>query len=62
MGTFAFFLAGFAFFIVSFGLGFFIIFNDQERDEGDTNFFAYPFLTVIKTSAMFVGELASTSI
>ena len=69
MSSFAYFFVVFAFFIVSFGLGFYIIFNghnaefrngarEKEVDnEGDTNPFAFPFLTVIKTSAMMIGEL-----
>ncbi len=63
MSSFAYFFVVFAFFIVSFGLGFYIIFNgrgagEKEVDnEGDTNYFAFPFLTVIQTSAMMIGEL-----
>ena len=58
MGTFAVFLAGFAIFIVSFGLGFFIIFHDKRANDG-TNYFEDPFLALAKASAMFVGELVS---
>ena len=69
MSSFAYFFVVFAFFIVSFGLGFYIIFNGRKdkfgtkttgkevEDKGDTNYFAFPFLAVIKTSAMMVGEL-----
>ena len=69
MSSFAYFFVVFAFFIVSFGLGFYIIFNGRKGklenkttknevdDEEDTNYFSYPFLTVIKTSAMMIGEL-----
>ena len=69
MSSFAYFFVVFAFFIVSFGLGFYIIFNGRknksrdepaekkEEKEDDTNYFGYPFLAVIKTTAMVIGEL-----
>ena len=64
----------FAFFVVSFGLGFYIIFNgyqpkiangnkttiEVDKEEG-VNYFAFPYLTVIKTSAMMIGELVRKS-
>ena len=62
MGTFFFFLAWYAFFIIAFGLGFYIMLhkdsvNDEEPAEDDYIFFNYPWLALVKTSTMFVGEL-----
>ena len=93
MERFACLFVVFATFIVSFGFGFYIIFNDQSNDnkvvngttsrpEGNdthesnetisrliandtlkdsehVNYFAYPYLAIIKTSAMMIGELVS---
>ena len=69
MTSFAYFFAVFAFFIVSFGLGFYIIFKGYGNNfeygknptRNETNYFSYPYLTLIKTPAMMIGELVSTS-
>ena len=79
IATFCFFLLWYAFFIVAFGLGFYILLhkkpedkpedgmqntNDETSDvkvvcakEDEYEFFNSPWLSLIKTSTMFVGEL-----
>ena len=72
MATFCFFLLWYIFFIVAFGLGFYILLHKKpeiKKDakevdspscvkcEDDYEFFNSPWLSLIKTSTMFVGEL-----
>ncbi len=62
MGTFFFFLCWYAFFIIAFGLGFYIMLHkdsptDEPPTEDDYIFFNSPWLALVKTSTMFVGEL-----
>ena len=81
IATFCFFLLWYAFFIVAFGLGFYILLHKKPEDKPEdgienTNendktsdvkvvcakedgyaFFNSPWLSLIKTSTMFVGEL-----
>ncbi len=68
MKTFLFFLCWYAFFIVAFGLGFYIMLHDPsappvaEAAEDDYVFFNSPWLALVKTSTMFVGELEFSDI
>ncbi len=59
--TFFAFLLWYSFFIISFGLGFYIMlhrdFPPHDPDKDDYRFFNYPWVTLVKTSTMFVGEL-----
>ena len=74
MATFVFFLVWYVFFIIAFGLGFYILLHKKPKDtttitskntacakEDDYEFFNSPWLSLVKTSAMFVGELVSKS-
>jgi len=54
LATFIFFLGWYAFFIVAFGLAFYIMLHGQSTEYG---FFNTPWTALIKTSTMFVGEL-----
>ena len=75
MVTFFFFLLWYAFFIVAFGLAFYIMLhkdvkskaagNDTSNADGkedDYIFFDSPWLSLVKTSTMFVGELEFSDI
>ena len=64
MGTFFFFLCWYMFFIVAFGLGFFIMMHKEPEDveKEDYIFFNNPWLALVKTSTMFVGELEFSDI
>lgn len=66
MRTFFFFLCWYVFFIVAFGLGFYIMLHkDGPNDVVNPNdyiFFNKPWLALIKTSTMFVGELEFSDI
>ncbi len=59
--TFFAFLLWYSFFVVAFGLGFYIMLHadtlDHDPAEDEYKFFNYPWLTLVKTSTMFVGEL-----
>lgn len=61
MQTFFFFLLWYCFFIIAFGFGFYIMLHKDipghNPEEDDYTFFNYPWLTLIKTSTMFVGEI-----
>ncbi len=62
MGTFFFFLLWYTFFIIAFGLGFYIMLHkdaptDDPPSDDDYIFFNSPWLALVKTSTMFVGEL-----
>ncbi len=55
--SFCYFLLWYAFFIVAFGLAFHIMLYDDNPGEDDYKFFNKPWLSLVKTSTMFVGEL-----
>ena len=66
--TFLFFLAWYSFFVVAFGFGFYIMLHkdtsktgltvtNNDDDGNDYHFFNYPWLALVKTSTMFVGEI-----
>ena len=55
LGTFCFFLCWYAFFIIAFGLAFYIMLHDAKNVEYP--FFNKPWWALVKTSTMFVGEL-----
>ena len=71
--TFCYFLIWYAFFIVAFGLGFYILLHKKPEEKTETKkdataptvvcekddyeFFNSPWLSLIKTSTMFTGEL-----
>ena len=59
--TFFFFLVWYSFFVIAFGLGFYIMLHKDipgyDVTDDDYTFFNYPWLTLIKTSTMFVGEI-----
>ncbi|QQP57720.1 Transient receptor potential cation channel protein painlesslike, partial [Caligus rogercresseyi] len=50
MQTFLYFLIWYALFIVAFGLAFYIIFHEEDRETGGYEFFDTPFLSLIKFS------------
>ncbi|TRY61746.1 hypothetical protein TCAL_09528 [Tigriopus californicus] len=64
--TFFRFLIWYSFFILAFGLGFYIMLHkdipghDLSKDE--YQFFNYPWLALVKTSTMFVGEIEFSDI
>ena len=74
--SFAYFLLWYIFFIIAFGLGFYIMLHDDDgipasgtnttgtvaEDSGLQQFFDNPFLTFVKTCTMFVGELEFSDI
>eukprot|EP00095_Tigriopus_kingsejongensis_P003020 maker-scaffold170_size291898-snap-gene-1.40 protein:Tk03020 transcript:maker-scaffold170_size291898-snap-gene-1.40-mRNA-1 annotation:"transient receptor potential cation channel subfamily a member 1-like" len=66
MGTFFFFLCWYLFFLVAFSMGFYIMLHkDGPNDtpgEGDYPFFNRPWLALVKTSTMFVGEIEFANI
>jgi hypothetical protein len=70
MQTFFFFLVWYSFFIVAFGLGFYIMLHTDVDTAGtgainpnsDYYFFDSPWLALVKTSTMFVGELEFSDI
>jgi len=76
MATFIYFLIWYAFFIVAFGLAFYIMWhkdvkskaaaaNETKADgkeEEEYIFFDSPWLSLVKTSTMFVGELEFSDI
>jgi len=59
------FLIWYAFFLVAFGLGFYIMLHSdgapkvQKEDDEENEFFQNPWLSLVKTSTMFIGELVS---
>jgi len=64
LNSFFFFLLWYSLFIIAFGLGFYIMLHDDSAsnphglDENDKNaLFNKTWLSLVKTSAMFVGEL-----
>lgn len=69
LNSFFFFLLWYSLFIIAFGLGFYIMLHDDPPnnphglDENDKNpFFNKTWLSLVKTSAMFVGELEFSDI
>lgn len=66
MGTFFFFLCWYLFFLVAFGLGFYIILHKDGPNDtvgpNDYVFFNRPWLALVKTSTMFVGEIEFANI
>merc|ERR1712012_183159 len=65
LGTFCFFLLWYAFFIIAFGLAFYIMLrkdNGSPLDPEAMIFFNKPWLALVKTSTMFVGELEFSDI
>ena len=60
MTTFVYFLSWYVFFIIAFGLGFYIMLHSEENT--DYIFFNSPWLALVKTSTMFVGELEFSDI
>ena len=73
MATFCFFLIWYAFFIVAFGLAFYIMLHKDVKSKGNGTlsdgkeeenyiFFDSPLLSLVKTSTMFVGELEFSDI
>ncbi len=59
--TFFLFLVWYSFFVVAFGFGFYIMLHKdtgiENGDEDEYVYFNEPFLALVKTSTMFVGEL-----
>jgi len=70
--SFSYFLLWYVFFIVAFGMGFYIMLHKDEEvppsivsaeeEDGLQQFFNDPFLTFVKTCTMFVGELEFSDI
>merc|ERR1719507_265186 len=60
-----FFLAWYAFFIIAFGLAFYILLHKDDGSvigDDDYIYFNKPWLALVKTSTMFVGELEFSDI
>ena len=65
LSTFCFFLLWYAFFIIAFGLAFYIMLHKDDGSVPDPDamvFFNKPWLALVKTSTMFVGELEFSDI
>jgi len=66
LSTFFFFLLWYVFFIVAFGLGFYIMLHNDFKNsvvkDDDYVFFNNPWLSLVKVSTMFVGELEFSDI
>eukprot|EP00092_Neocalanus_flemingeri_P011811 GFUD01012735.1.p1 GENE.GFUD01012735.1~~GFUD01012735.1.p1 ORF type:complete len:1017 (-),score=227.49 GFUD01012735.1:262-3312(-) len=69
--TFIFFFTWYCLFIIAFGLGFFILLHNDTKDPNVTNgtdsseeyvFFNKAWLSLVKTTTMFVGELEFSDI
>lgn len=69
--TFIFFFTWYCLFIIAFGLGFFILLHNDVSDQNATNgtesseeyvFFNKAWLSLVKTTTMFVGELEFSDI
>ena len=67
--TFAVFLVWYSFFLIAFSLGFYIMLHkdvqvkkDSDGEEEDYVFFDSPWLSLIKTATMFVGEIEFSDI
>jgi len=64
--SFILFLTWYSFFIIAFGLGFYIMLHKDVPNhvpgEDDYRFFDNPWLSLVKTSTMFVGEIEFSDI
>merc|ERR1712062_618547 len=62
--TFLFFITWYCLFIIAFGLGFYILLHKPEEKigEGDYVYFNKAWLSLVKTTTMFVGELEFSDI
>merc|ERR1712008_13260 len=63
--SFVFFLAWYAFFIIAFGLAFYILLHKDDGSvigDDDYIYFNKPWLALVETSTMFVGELEFSDI
>ena len=62
--TFLFFITWYSLFIIAFGLGFYILLHKAEEDvaEDDYVYFNKAWLSIVKTTTMFVGELEFSDI
>ena len=62
--TFLFFITWYSLFIIAFGLGFYILLHKPEESVGadDYVFFNRAWLSIVKTTTMFVGELEFSDI
>ena len=62
--TFLFFITWYSLFIIAFGLGFYILLHkpEEELGEGDYVYFNKAWLSIVKTTTMFVGELEFSDI
>jgi len=62
--TFLLFFTWYCLFIIAFGLGFFILLHKQDSEvkDGDYVFFNKAWLSLVKTTTMFVGELEFSDI
>ena len=62
--TFLFFITWYSLFIIAFGLGFYILFHRAEEEvaEDDYVYFNKAWLSIVKTTTMFVGELEFSDI
>ena len=62
--TFLFFITWYSLFIIAFGLGFYILFHKAEEEvaEDDYVYFNKAWLSIVKTTTMFVGELEFSDI
>lgn len=62
--TFLLFFTWYCLFVIAFGLGFFILLHKSASDveEGDFVFFNKAWLSLVKTTTMFVGELEFSDI
>ena len=68
--TFLFFITWYSLFIIAFGLGFYIMLHNDDSGQNENNLqaeeqnplFNRTWLSLVKTSAMFVGELEFSDI
>ena len=60
--TFLLFLTWYSFFIIAFGLGFYILLHKDTGTEQEYPYFDHLELTLVKTFSMFVGELEFSDI
>jgi len=60
--TFFLFLTWYSLFIIAFGLGFYILLHDTNPKDEDYKYFNKPWLSLVKTSSMFIGELEFSDI
>ena len=54
-------MLGYSFFIIAFALGFYILLH-KSRPDPNLSFFDDPYLSIVKTFTMFVGEIGDLQV